>query len=101
MQAINDAFQNDDNNPCVPLMIEYLCQYYFPPCDIVSGEIIPVCTSSCALLANNENCYDLREFANDELEIRNVAPPDDSCIQTYRSYVDPPAVSESCSSIEG
>ena len=101
LQAINDTFQNDTNNPCVPLMIEYLCHYYFPPCDIVSGEIIPVCRSSCALLANNENCYELRETANNEFEINNVAPPDDSCIQTYHSYVDPPAVSDNCSSIEG
>ena len=100
LQTINDTFQNNNNNSCVSLMIEYLCHYYFPPCDPVSGEIIPVC-SSCALLANNENCYELREIANNELEIENVIPPDDGCIQTYHSYVNPPAVSDSCSSIEG
>ena len=102
LQAINDAFHYEIiNNPCVSLMMEYLCHYFFLPCNPVSDEIIPVCRSSCALLANNENCYELREIANSELERSNVAPPDDSCIQTYRSYVTPPAVSDSCSSIEG
>ena len=99
--AINDIFQNDTDNPCVPLMLQYLCHYYFPVCNQTTGEITPVCGSSCALLASTEDCPELREIANSELERNNVVPPDDSCAQTYRSYVNPPVVSDRCLSIEG
>ena len=29
LQAINNMFQDDIDNPCVPLMLQYLCHYYF------------------------------------------------------------------------
>ena len=101
LQAINDTFQNDTDNPCVPLMLQYLCYYYFPVCNLTTDEITPVCGSSCTLLANTEDCPELREIANSELERNNVVPPDDSCVQTHRSYVIPPIMSDSCLSIEG
>ena len=101
LQAINDTFQNDTDNPCVPLMLQYLCFYYFPVCNLTTDEIIPVCGSSCILLANTEDCPELREIANSELERNNIAPPDDSCAYTHRSYVILPVISDSCLSIEG
>ena len=101
LQASNDTFQNDTDNPCVPLMLQYLCYYYFPVCNLTTDEIIPVCRSSCTLLANTEDCPELREIAISESERNNVAPPDDSCAQTHRSYVNPPVMSDSCLSIEG
>ena len=101
LPSINDLFQDDRNlNPCVDLMLNYLCLYYFPSCDLTTEEITPVCDSSCALIANNENCSELREIANGQLKRYNVTPSSD-CRQTYSIYVNPPAVSENCLSIIG
>ena len=87
-------------------MENYLCHYYFPLCNQTTGEITPVCRSSCALLANNEDCSELVEITNEELvEITNeeLSQVDSigNCLQTYRNYSGVPAVSENCLSIEG
>ena len=102
LPRINDIFHDQHNdNPCVDFLLNYLCHYYFPQCNLTTGEITPVCSSTCALLANNEDCADLGEIANEELEINNIPSPNDSCFQTFRSYNTPPTVSEGCLSIEG
>ena len=103
LEMINSRFRNNANrdNPCRDLMLNYLCNYYFPSCDLETGEITPVCSSSCALLANNEDCVDLRVIADRQLE--DVGPPSDSCSQTYQvdDDDDPPMVTDSCLAIEG
>ena len=98
---INDMFQSESYNlnPCVELMENILCNYYFPLCDQITGEITPVCRSSCALLANNVDCTELMEIVNDELS--EVADSPGNCLQTYRDYDNLPAVSDNCVSIEG
>ena len=108
LQAVNGRFRNDDNrdNPCVDLMLNYLCHYYFPSCNVATGEITPVCSTSCSLLSNNENCVVLRGIADMRLEEHAVDPPSDSCSVTYLVDDDddddpPPTVSESCLAIEG
>ena len=84
-------------NLCVELMENYLCHYYFPLCNQTTGEITPVCRSSCALLANNEDCTELMEITNEKLsQFDSIG----SCLQTFRTY-SAPAVSENCLSIEG
>ena len=101
LQTINNMFQDDIDNPCVPLMLQYLCHYYFPVCKLTTGEIIPVCRNSCALLENNKNCSELRKIANSELEVKNIVLPSDSCLQTYHSYANYSVLSEDCLLIEG
>ena len=103
LNRVNNTFQNESNNlnPCLDLMEQYLCHYYFPLCNVTTGEIIPVCSSSCALLRNNEDCSDLLEITNEEIERDNVSLPGDMCIQTYRNDVNAPRISTNCISIEG
>ena len=101
-QRIDNMFQRvSDSNQCVELMKSYLCHYYFPSCDQTTGEIVPVCRRSCALTLNNEDCSALRRIVTDILEQENVLSPGDSCLQTHRSFVNPPLVSEDCLAIEG
>ena len=100
LSEINGIFQGDfyNLNPCVELVENYLCHYYFPLCNQTTGEITPVCRSSCALLtANNEDCVELMEITNEKLsQFDSVG----NCLQTFRNYSHP-AVSENCLSIEG
>ena len=103
LSRITERFNSEPHNlnPCVELMLNYLCHYYFPLCNQTTGEITPVCSRSCTLLTNNQNCSALREIANEELEQENVLSPGDSCAQTYQSFVNQPPVSENCLAIEG
>lgn len=103
LSRVTNTFQSSSNNlnPCVDLMEQYLCHYYFPLCNQTTGEIIPVCSSSCSLLRNNKDCSDLLEIANEEIERDNVSPPGDACIQTHRNFVNTPLISQNCISIEG
>ena len=100
MSEINDTFQSDSYNlnPCVELMENYLCHYYFPLCNQTTDEITPACRSSCALLANNEDCTELMEITDEKLSQFDSI---DNCLQTFRNYESAPAVSENCLSIEG
>ena len=100
LHMINVTFQRELDNSCIELMENYLCHYYFPSCNVTTGEITPVCRSSCALLANNKDCSELMNYVNGQLKQHNVTPPGD-CGQTYSIHVNPPAVSENCLSIEG
>ena len=100
LHMINGTFQNEPDNSCIELMENYLCHYYFPLCNVTTGEITPVCRSSCALLLNNQDCTELREIANEQLNQHNIIPPDNKCLQTYSMYVNSLAMSESCLSIE-
>ena len=64
LQRISDTFQSESDNVCIELMEHYLCHYYFPSCNMTTGEITPVCSSSCGLLINNEDCSKLMEITN-------------------------------------
>ena len=98
LRRIRDGFVN--NNPCVDLMENFLCHYYFPPCNLVTGEITPVCSDSCALLANNENCSMLRKTVDMQLNGNGITPINDTCTMTYRHFDNPPRVASNCTSIE-
>ena len=102
LRRINSRFQNEDNsdNPCTDLMLNYLCNYYFPSCNLMTDEVTPVCSTSCALLANNEDCVDLRENIVD-VQLEDIGPPSDSCSQTYQVDDPPPTVTANCLAIEG
>ena len=100
LQKIIDTLQNEPDNICVELMENYLCHYYFPSCNMTTGEIIPVCSSSCGLLTNNEDCSELMKIINMQLKQDNVTSPFD-CLQTHHMLINPPKVSENCLSIEG
>ena len=101
LHKISGTFQSELDNSCIELMENYLCHYYFPLCNMTTGEITPVCRSSCALLLNNQDCAQLREIADEQLKQHNVTPPGDKCLQAYSTYVNSSAVSENCLSIEG
>ena len=102
LNRISDMLNRSYNlNPCVELMENYLCHYYFPLCNYnqTTTEITPVCTSSCALLANNEDCSELMNIIDKEFS--QIDSPG-NCLQTYHNYYEnPPVVSENCLSIEG
>lgn len=99
--SINRFDREDHLNPCRDLMLNYICQYFFPSCNQATGEITAVCNRTCVLLTNNENCSTLREIVNEELEQESITSTGDSCIRTYHSFVNPPPVSENCLAIEG
>ena len=101
LNEINDIFQSDSYNlnPCVELMENYLCHYYFPLCNQTTGEITPVCRSSCALLANSEDCSELMmEITNEKLSQFDAIG---NCLQTFRIYENASTVSKNCLSVEG
>ena len=98
LQKISDTFQSESDNICIQLMENYLCHYYFPSCNMTTGEITPVCSSSCGLLINNEDCSKLMEITNMQLIQYNITSPFD-CLHTNQML--PPTVSENCFSIEG
>ena len=100
LHMINGTFQSELDNSCIELMENYLCHYYFPSSNVTTGKITPICRSSCALLLNNQDCAELREIANEQLNQRNVTPPDDKCLQTHSMHVNSSAISENCLSIE-
>ena len=103
LQRISVTFDDEYNlNPCVDLTLSYLCHYYFPSCNLATGEITPVCSSSCSLLRFNQDCATLTAVVNKELGQEIVVIEDaQSCSQTYYSYVDIAPVSGNCLLIEG
>ena len=91
-----------DNPECAETVQQYLCHYYFPRCNMTTGEIFPVCDSSCELLMENDDCNDLFMLASQELGRSNLPIPDELCLRTHRSFnIHPPAVSNICTEIEG
>ena len=102
LQKINDGFLNvPESNQCLELMKSYLCHYYFPSCDQMTGKIIPVCSDNCTLTLNDKDCVTLREIVNYELGQVNATSLNESCSQTHHPFVNPPLVSENCLPIEG
>ena len=111
-QALNDALLVVSSNtsynlsPCVTLVENYLCYYYFPRCIMRNNKILPVCRDSCNLLFNNEECSSLLQNALSVVIDHNITllPDNNSCAMTYRSFTDsdqPINVSEECLEIEG
>ena len=107
-QALNDVIlfinllinTSDSLDQCGQLIGDYLCHYYFPICNMKGDKIIPVCSSSCNVLLNNEECLDLFMNALTLITKKNITalPSNDSCTMTYRSFneLDQPDVSRFC-----
>ena len=92
------------NSECVESVQQYLCYYYFPPCNIQTGQIYPVCDSSCRVLFNHDNCLSLIAIGYQEFMLHNISErflPNESCSSTYRPYANPVSVSSECEEIEG
>ena len=102
LDRINNRTESADNPECAESLQQYLCHYYFPLCNLTTGEIIPVCDNSCELLMENDNCNDLFTIASQELGSSNISIPDTTCLRTHRMFNNrPPSVSDKCSEIEG
>ena len=111
-KALNDTYNflhyhlntSSHQYQCTELMGTYLCNYYFPFCRMDRNDIIPVCTSSCNLLHNNEECknmlmYTLSYFAEQGI---TVLPDNNSCEMTHRLFgPDRPSESNFCLGLEG
>ena len=110
-QALNVTLMNissstpDHLNHCVELLERYLCHYYFPMCRVNRNEIEPVCSSSCNLLLNDDDCSDLLVTALHIIADHNItlSPDDDMCVMTYRPFngSGKPSISSDCRSLEG
>ena len=103
LSEINGIFQSDSYNLnlCIELMENYLCHYYFPLCNQTTGEITPVCRSSCGLLANNEDCIELMEITNEKLNLSQFDSVGNCLLNQTNHESSPALVSENCLSIEG
>ena len=73
---------------CLEIIVIYLCNYYFPICRTDRIEIAPVCSSSCNLLFNNEECLNLFKDALSFIAGNNITvlPDNNSCAMTYRPF---------------
>ena len=93
-QALHDAILLINSNisnsfeDCAQLTAHYLCQYYFPICNMDGDKIRPVCSSSCNILLNSKECSNLLMNTLSLIGEQNVTllPDYDSCAMTYRSY---------------
>ena len=102
LDMIKRRIESSSNPECAESVQQYLCHYYFPRCNLTTGEIIPVCDSSCELLFNNDSCRGLFTIASQELGRSNIPIPNDTCLRTYRSFnIRPPSVSDECTEIRG
>ena len=110
-QALSDAILfinlniSDSLEQCAQAIGDYLCHYYFPTCNMDGDKIIPVCSSSCNVLLNNEECLDLFTNALSIIGKKNITalPSSDSCTMTYYSFneSDQPDVSRFCRQVLG
>ena len=108
-QTLHDAVlfvnSNISNNleQYAQLIGNYLCHYYFPVCNMDGDKIRPVCSSSCNVLLNNEECSNLLKNALNLIAEQNITllPDNDSCAMTYRSFPESnlPDVSQFCHNI--
>lgn len=102
LDAILPVSSNTSNSfvQCAQLVAHYLCHYYFPICNADGDKIRPVCSSSCNILLNNKECFNLLISALSLIAEQNVTlrPDYDSCAMTYHSYPesDQPDVSQFC-----
>lgn len=96
---------SDNHDKCVQLIENYLCHYYFPACHTDNNDILPVCSSSCNILLNNQVCSELLMDTLSYIAEKNITllPDGDSCAVTHCFLSEPnkPAVNESCLGIEG
>ena len=94
--------ESTNNSQCSESVQRYLCHYYFPRCDLTTGQVIAVCNTSCESLYSNDDCDVLLMLALEELRSNSIPHiPDESCETTHRSYTNPPSLSDECTEIEG
>ena len=106
-KIIDSLINSSISEPCEDTLQEYFCYYYFPPCDLETNHITPVCSWNCNLLYNNKDCLNLLNLARDiiQIELQNISPllllPDeDSCTRTFLPIPDS-SVSGDCKRIGG
>jgi len=92
---------SNDNEPCVNLVLNYLCYYYYPVCNLTTGVVSYTCISSCGLLVNNAVCSSLLSQASTAIEDALIPEPESDCEITSQTVVAPTAVADQCISIEG
>ena len=102
---LNDISSTPEiHDPCVQLIRRYFCDYYWPVCDVATGNIYPVCTTSCNLIINNEVCSDLLTRAIETVmgEGIDVVPSGDSCTRTFLPLPDTPEppLADTCINID-
>lgn len=100
---LNETSNTSGNrNPCMELIQRYLCNYYFPLCDLESGDIIPTCRRTCTLLFNNKTCSNLLMSASSTIEEQGIAvvPNDSLCESTFLPITEP-SVADTCIKVEG
>ena len=95
--------EESDDLQCIESVQRYFCHYYFPRCNLTTDEIIPVCTSDCDSLIENNDCHYLFMRASVELSRESIPTiPDESCSRTHQMFNDDrPPISQSCTDIEG
>ena len=103
---LNDTSSTSENHDsCVQLVRRYFCDFYWPVCDVTTGNIHPACTSSCNLLLNNEVCSDLLMHAIDMVMEQgiSVVPSSNSCTRTFLPLpgTPEPQLADTCINIEG
>ena len=107
LTALNGIFDILNSNPhndseCAEPVQLYLCYYYFPLCDMSTGEIFAVCDESCDLLFDIDDCVDLMRTAHQQFGLYDLPPlPNESCFPTYRHFNRTPSLSDACTEIEG
>ena len=105
--VIFDVYSNASSNltQCKDLIGSYLCQFYFPVCQIDNTRIVSICSTTCNLLFNDEECSSLLINAISLIAKYNIntVPDNDSCVITHRSYAvsDQPVMSQFCIQTEG
>lgn len=108
--ALNDLLSgstgmSENHDLCVELLRQYFCHYYFPFCNMNATSVVPVCTSSCNLLFNNEECMSLLMEAIALIKEQNitVTPSSNSCERRFVPLTRQATftVANICISIEG
>jgi len=89
------------NGPCVDLILRYLCYYYFPVCNQITGVVTQSCTNSCNLLVNNQTCLNFLRDASMRMEQVGILAPDTDCQMTFATVELPDEVSDNCIAVEG
>ena len=103
LDAIFDSLNEEsDDLQCTESVQQYFCHYYFPRCNLVTDEIIPVCNTNCESLINSNDCLNLFMRVSEELSRENISDiPDESCSRTHQMFKNNPRISQNCTEIEG
>ena len=104
LDGITITSENYDS--CAQLVQRYFCDYYYPFCDVQTGVITPVCSSSCNLLFNNKDCSDILMEAISVMEDQGFpeVPSNNSCEETFLPLTgtpEPTVSEDNCISIDG